>query len=119
MLDDSSAVVDDGKCLSCGQCLKGCPPGTLQEEARGYRIQVGGKLGRHPRFARELPGIHGMGETLNVMDRCLDHYQSHCPRGERFGEVLEWTGIEEIVKWTEDGGPRAGEKERSVGGQRS
>jgi anaerobic sulfite reductase subunit C len=94
--EDSAVAIDDRKCLSCGQCLKVCPTGALQEGVRGYRIQLGGKLGRHPRLAQELPGIHGREKALEVIDRCLDHYQRHCLRGERFGEILERTGISEI-----------------------
>ena len=95
-LDKQGPVVDFAKCLYCGQCLNACPTGTLKEDTRGYRIQVGGKLGRHPRLARELPGIYGLEETLRVVDRCLDHYQRYCQKGERFGEVLECTGFDEL-----------------------
>lgn len=95
-LNGSGPVVDFAKCLNCGQCLNACPTGTLKEDTRGYRIQVGGKLGRHPRLARELPGIYGLEETLRLVDRCLDHYQRYCRKGERFGEVLECTGLDEL-----------------------
>lgn len=88
-IKDDVPVVDDSKCLYCGQCVRVCPTGTLQEGAKGYRILVGGKLGRHPRLARELPGIYQPGEALAVIERCLDHYQHHCLKGERFGEILE------------------------------
>jgi dissimilatory sulfite reductase (desulfoviridin) alpha/beta subunit len=89
-------MVDFARCLCCGQCLPVCPTGTLQEAARGYRILVGGKLGRHPRLAQELPGIYGLEEMRQMVDRCLDHYQRYCQKGERFGEVLERTGLEEL-----------------------
>ena len=97
-LNGAGPVVDFAKCLYCGQCLNACPTGTLLEDTRGYRIQVGGKLGRHPRLARELPGIHGLEETLCVVDRCLDHYQRYFQKGERFGEVLERTGLDELSR---------------------
>jgi dissimilatory sulfite reductase (desulfoviridin) alpha/beta subunit len=89
-------VIDWQKCVSCGQCIAACPTRTLQEEKKGFRIQVGGKLGRHPRLAEELPGIHSPEETLEIIGRCLDHYQNHCQHGERFGEVLERTGTKGI-----------------------
>jgi dissimilatory sulfite reductase (desulfoviridin) alpha/beta subunit len=95
-LNGQGPLVDFSKCLHCGQCLNVCPTGTLLEDTKGYRIQVGGKLGRHPRLARELPGIYGLEETLRMVDRCLDHYQRYCQQGERFGEVLERTGLEEL-----------------------
>jgi anaerobic sulfite reductase subunit C len=92
-VQDAVPLVDDSKCLSCGQCIQACPTGTLREGAKGYRILVGGKLGRHPRLATELPGIHGFEEALTIVDRCLDHYQRHCLKGERFGEILSREGL--------------------------
>jgi dissimilatory sulfite reductase (desulfoviridin) alpha/beta subunit len=74
-----------------------CPTRTLQEEKRGFRTQVGGKLGRHPRLAEELPGIYCPEEILEILGRCLDHYQKQCRHGERFGEVLDRTGKKEIT----------------------
>lgn len=97
-LQEDKPILDPSRCLSCGQCITACPTGTLQEKERGYRILVGGKLGRHPRLAAEIPGIHGLEETLKMIDRCLDHYQKHCQSGERLGEILERTGIEELKK---------------------
>lgn len=51
-------VIDFDRCLACGQCLKVCPTKALAEGAKGYRVLVGGKLGRHPQLGRELSGIH-------------------------------------------------------------
>ena len=90
-------VINLEKCLSCGQCITACPTRTLREDKRGFRVQVGGKLGRHPRLAEELPGVHSLEETLEIIDRCLDHYQKHCRHGERFGEILERTGVKGLV----------------------
>ena len=87
-------VIDWKKCVSCGQCISACPTRTLEEEKRGFRVQIGGKLGRHPRLAEEMPGIHSLEATAEIIDRCLDHYQKHCQHGERFGEILERTGAE-------------------------
>jgi dissimilatory sulfite reductase (desulfoviridin) alpha/beta subunit len=82
-------LIDPDRCLSCGQCIKVCPTGTLQEGEKGYRVQVGGKLGRHPQLGRELPGIHSEEDLLAVLDRTLDHYQKYSEKGERLGEVLK------------------------------
>ncbi len=87
------------RCLSCGKCISSCPTGTLKKGAEGYRVQVGGKLGRHPRLAEELPGIYDREEVLRMVNRCLDFYQKHCSGGERLGEILEKTGIKEIIEF--------------------
>jgi dissimilatory sulfite reductase (desulfoviridin) alpha/beta subunit len=72
----------------CGHCIRTCPSGALGEAEQGYRIQLGGKLGRHPQLARELDGVYSPEEMLHIVERCIDFYMEHCVSGERFGEVL-------------------------------
>ena len=93
---DRQPLVDASKCLLCGQCIRVCPTGTLKEGKRGYRILVGGKLGRHPRLGEELAGIYNPDEVLHMLDRCLDLYQQCAQNGERFGEVLERVGKDSL-----------------------
>ncbi len=90
--------INFAQCLSCGKCIRACPTGTITEVASGYRVLVGGKLGRHPHLADELPGIHSLGEALAIVDRCVDFYKTHCEKGERFGDVLLKTGLDALKK---------------------
>jgi dissimilatory sulfite reductase (desulfoviridin) alpha/beta subunit len=85
----SSPAIDFDRCLACGHCLQACPTGTLAEGEKGYRILLGGKLGRHPQLGRELPGIYSEEDLLTVLDRVLDHYRKYNEKGERLGEVLK------------------------------
>jgi anaerobic sulfite reductase subunit C len=85
----AAPVIDFDRCLACGQCLKACPTGTLLEGQKGYRILVGGKLGRHPQLGKELAGVHSEEDLSTVLDRTLDHYQKYNEKGERLGEVLK------------------------------
>ncbi|MEW6378733.1 MAG: 4Fe-4S dicluster domain-containing protein [bacterium] len=82
-------LIDPNRCLSCGQCLKVCPAGTLQQADTGYRILIGGKLGRHPRLGTELPGIYSREEVLKIVNQCLDFYLLHNKEGERLGETIK------------------------------
>ncbi len=90
--------IDWQQCMACGQCIAVCPTGTLSEAISGYRIQLGGKLGRHPQLARELPGIYSASVTLTVVSACIDVYKSGCRRGERFGEVLKEDDFQRLIK---------------------
>jgi anaerobic sulfite reductase subunit C len=85
------------RCMACGQCITACPTGFLAEGVKGYRIQLGGKLGRHPRLARELPGVYDAGTVLDIVAACLEIYKSKSIRGERFGELLEPADFEMLA----------------------
>lgn len=80
--------IDHEKCLLCGQCIRVCPTAALEEGEAGYRILIGGKLGRHPQLGRELEGIFSLEAAVKVVENCLAHYLKHNQAGERFGEIL-------------------------------
>lgn len=80
--------VDPKACLSCGQCIPVCPTGTLTEGQTGYRVQLGGKLGRHPQLAREVPGLFAEDQVIAIVEACLDYYQQNSHNGERFAQIL-------------------------------
>lgn len=87
---------DLAKCVACGQCMKVCPSHTISITQCGYRVLVGGKLGRHPQLARDLGKIYTPEEALKVVERCIEHYRKHNRKGERFGEVLNRTGLVDL-----------------------
>ncbi len=45
-------IIDRNRCLSCGDCLGVCPSGTLIAGESGWTLRVGGRVGRHPQFAK-------------------------------------------------------------------
>jgi anaerobic sulfite reductase subunit C len=87
-------TIDEAKCLACGQCLAACPTGTLREAQRGYRILVGGKLGRHPQLGMDLGILFTAQEALQAVEKCIDHYLEHSRSGERLGEILRRTHLQ-------------------------
>lgn len=86
--DQGPPELDAGKCVACGQCVAACPTDTLTTCEIGFRVLLGGKLGRHPRLARELPGIHSAEQVLDIVGDCIAFYKTHSRHGERFAELL-------------------------------
>jgi dissimilatory sulfite reductase (desulfoviridin) alpha/beta subunit len=37
-------------------------------------------------------------QVTEIVSQCLNHYQNHCQKGERFGAILERTGLEDFLK---------------------
>ena len=87
-----SPLLDTEKCVACGKCLEACPSGTLEEAEKGWRILLGGKLGRHPQLGKELAGIYSTEQVLAIVERCLDLYFSNNIAGERLGTILNRIG---------------------------
>lgn len=99
MIDDpAKPSIDLKRCLACGQCIPVCPTNTIVSDAVGYRIQLGGKLGRHPQLARELPGIYDTATILDILKACIDIYKSRSLKGERFGEILQSSDMDALRK---------------------
>lgn len=86
--------IDNDQCVKCGKCIKVCPTGTLAVNREGYRVLLGGKLGRHPRLAEELSGLYSEDEVVDVLERCLDYYKKYSKHGKRFAEI--YRGPEKI-----------------------
>ncbi len=95
---DEMPVIDFDTCLMCGKCIEACPTGTIREEKRGFRVLLGGCLGRHPRLALELPGILSAQEVLAVLGRVLDFYKEKSTGGARFAKIFHAEDLQNIVK---------------------
>lgn len=94
---DGQVSIDMGKCLHCGLCAKVCPSGSIRAGKKKYRVMIGGKVGRHPKFAIEILPQADESMVLKALDVCVDMILSS--RNEhRFRTLIEQQGIEEIKK---------------------
>ena len=96
--EDSGPVIDRERCINCGRCIPVCPTETLAAGQQGYRIQLGGKLGRHPRLAMELPGIFSEDDVLRVISDCIAFYKQRSRRGERFADLLTAEDLDGYIR---------------------
>ena len=90
--------IDYQRCLKCGKCMDVCPTGTLVEGEKGFRVQLGGKLGKHPKLAKELPGIFNEEEVIRIVKDCIDFYKKNSRHGERFAEIFLETGFRKLAE---------------------
>lgn len=89
-LEDDPQVprINYARCLMCKKCITQCPTGKLVEKRNGYRVMLGGRLGRHPRLAMEVLGLKSHDEVLKIVQSCIDFYKINSKNGERFSHVL-------------------------------
>ncbi|MBU0545178.1 MAG: 4Fe-4S binding protein [Proteobacteria bacterium] len=91
-------VINLDRCLKCGKCIKACPTGTIVSGKNGFRILLGGKLGRHPRLARELGFILNDDEAFETVKACINLYKKKSTGGKRFAEIFNEADFNEIER---------------------
>lgn len=96
-LDEEKAkpVIDYDHCLMCAKCIKVCPTGTIWKKEKGFRVMLGGRLGRHPRLAMEIAGLHTHDEVMRIVEKCLKFYKENSKNGRRFSHIL--SSVEQII----------------------
>jgi dissimilatory sulfite reductase (desulfoviridin) alpha/beta subunit len=89
--DDVVSISGD-LCLGCGTCIRVCEQSALVPVSCGFRVVVGGKLGRRPRLGQELPGVFSREEALGVLAKVLRFMMDNYAHGRNLGTILEKIG---------------------------
>ncbi len=92
--------IDPGGCVRCGACARVCPTQALRRDDGGYRVLVGGKLGRHPKLAREFARGLDADQVVALVSRIVKTYKAEALGGERLGTLvnrLGWDRFREAV----------------------
>jgi len=90
--------IDMDRCMSCGKCVGVCPTQTIRERKRGFRVLLGGKLGRHPRLAMELPGVYTEKKVLDIIHYCITFYKQNSRHGRRFAQIFKKSDFDFLLK---------------------
>jgi dissimilatory sulfite reductase (desulfoviridin) alpha/beta subunit len=85
-------------CLNCALCAGVCASQSIQIEKRGFRVMLGGRLGRHPRLGMPLDGLFSEDQVVNIVERCLDYYKKNSHSGERFASIVQASDLERFAE---------------------
>ncbi len=96
--EEGKPATDMALCVRCGQCVNVCPSGTLTAAKKGFRVLLGGKLGRHPCLGRELHGIFSQEETVEIVKTCIAFWRKHSQHGERFAALFQASDFDAFVQ---------------------
>lgn len=86
-------------------CQNGCTKPKendlgIQGRVGGFTIFVGGKMGKHPRWADILPiEIRDENHLFQVVEAVIDWYATEGKPGERFGSTIDRLGLERLVQY--------------------
>lgn len=91
-------VIDFSSCMMCGKCIEVCPTGTICESERGFRLQLAGRLGRHPRLALEVGTLFSEEEVIMVLKNVIKFYKDNSKEGSRFAKIFDEDDIPVVIK---------------------
>lgn len=98
-LTEGKLQIDDALCTRCGRCKGKCPFGVTQEAVDGYKITIGGRLGRRAARGRALSRmLTSEEEVVSIVERAISLFQSKGQTGERFSDTIERLGFENVEK---------------------
>jgi dissimilatory sulfite reductase (desulfoviridin) alpha/beta subunit len=100
-------ITDPDRCVRCGACCRVCLSGTLQVGRRGWRVLLGGKLGRHPQLGVEVAGLYSREGVLAAADCVIDFHLRHARAGERLGDTIARAGSAALLACIAERAPRA------------
>ena len=102
-VEEDELHYDPAKCIHCGDCILACPSYAWKKEKVGYKIFVGGKMGKFPHLGREVFSfLEGEEKILPLIEKTLEFYKKEGKRGERFGETLARVGLDSYKKKMEE-----------------
>jgi dissimilatory sulfite reductase (desulfoviridin) alpha/beta subunit len=98
VLENENIKIIWDKCNLCGACVGTCPSDLITEEWKGYKILVGGKIGKHPKLGVELIDIRSPEEAVAIFRKIINWAKKNTITGERLGTCLDRVGFEKFRK---------------------
>lgn len=81
--------IDYTPCLYCGECVRACPDEAMAVSKAGFRMVVGGRLGRHPRLAKDLRRVFYKEQVISTLDSLFKLHEEAVNQGKRLSFLIE------------------------------
>lgn len=93
--ENGEYLLDEAKCIQCSICTSGCPAGSWKRARAGYRVSIGGTMGKIPRLATWIGPLTTDVETVLALARAaIAWYRANGRKRERFGHTIDRLGVE-------------------------
>jgi anaerobic sulfite reductase subunit C len=89
------AVLHEERCVGCGQCIQSCPQQVIDSSPVRLRILVGGRMGRHPRWAQDIYEAD-LASADDVLRAFLDGVAREMRPAEHLADAVERIGIDRL-----------------------
>lgn len=95
---EGKVFIDYEQCIDCGECLDFCGSKVIVCEKTSFRIYLGGKMGRHPRFGRVYGDFVSLNELLQQVEKIVAVYSQYGLENERLGDLIERISLEQFAE---------------------
>ncbi len=98
MDEKKKPVYKKENCFSEGDCVRICPVSAWKIKRTGYAVFLGGKIGRFPMLGYKVAEFVQEKDVHAIINKTIELYRAIAKKGERFGDAINRTGIEEARK---------------------
>jgi len=92
-VQDRTPRINFRGCVGCGLCIKSCPTHSLLGAKQGYKVYVGGRIGKKPRLGIKMFAVIPESKAYSYVEAILEAYHRFGNEGERISDVLKRHGI--------------------------
>jgi dissimilatory sulfite reductase (desulfoviridin) alpha/beta subunit len=90
--------IDFEGCIDCEKCVSVCPTESISIAEKGYRIFIGGRLGRKPHLAKKFIDVQSTQELEVLLRKLVALYKQCVIEGKNFSKTVENSTIEDIQR---------------------
>lgn len=98
VIRDGAPHLDINLCDYCPDCVEVCPTGTLISCRQGFKIFIGGRLGRFHQFGYELFKMADRTMLFKALEASVEHFLTNAIGQEDFKSLLNREGLSPIYQ---------------------